>query len=273
MQKAKKEDFRAEEELRCQKAKYEESSEDVYRRMQDIQETEQDSVNDLTEFLDAELAYHARCTEALQQLRNNWPAGGSSGSDLGRKNTRSRSNTAHSFRALEEEEEEAPPMPERVPIKSTRAVSSSFPNSPKKELPGYEWGARPSMSRTATYDSPSAMGRTSTWDNPPEQPPRMSRVPSDTLSIRNQKAALRGVAPPPPMFHSNGDAGYDIGAGHYGSNLERSVSPAVSVSSSASSINSRKAPPPPPPSRNKKPPPPPPMKRSALSSNTLPTYA
>lgn len=36
MQKAKKEDFKAEEELRSQKAKYEETSEDVYRRMQDV---------------------------------------------------------------------------------------------------------------------------------------------------------------------------------------------------------------------------------------------
>lgn len=36
VQKAKKEDFRVEEELRSQKAKYEETSEDVYRRMQDV---------------------------------------------------------------------------------------------------------------------------------------------------------------------------------------------------------------------------------------------
>ena len=36
MQKAKKEDFRVEEELRSQKLKYEETSEDVYRRMQDV---------------------------------------------------------------------------------------------------------------------------------------------------------------------------------------------------------------------------------------------
>lgn len=36
MQKVKKEDFRVEEELRSQKAKYEETSEDVYRRMQDV---------------------------------------------------------------------------------------------------------------------------------------------------------------------------------------------------------------------------------------------
>lgn len=36
MQKAKREDFKVEEELRSQKAKYEETSEDVYRRMQDV---------------------------------------------------------------------------------------------------------------------------------------------------------------------------------------------------------------------------------------------
>ena len=36
VQKAKKEDFKVEEELRSQKAKYEETSEDVYRRMQDV---------------------------------------------------------------------------------------------------------------------------------------------------------------------------------------------------------------------------------------------
>lgn len=36
MHKAKREDFRVEEELRVQKAKYEETSEEVFRRMQDV---------------------------------------------------------------------------------------------------------------------------------------------------------------------------------------------------------------------------------------------
>lgn len=74
MQKAKKEDFRVEEELRTQKAKYEETSEDVYRRMQDIQEAEGDNIQDLTSFIDAELNYHERCREILHQLRSDWPA-------------------------------------------------------------------------------------------------------------------------------------------------------------------------------------------------------
>lgn len=75
MQKAKKEDFRVEEELRSQKAKYEESSEDVFRRMQDIKEAEADSVADLGAFVDAELEYHERCREELLKLKREWPAG------------------------------------------------------------------------------------------------------------------------------------------------------------------------------------------------------
>ena len=92
MQKAKKEDFKVEEELRSQKAKYEETSEDVYRRMQDvsitpaicknynannakIKEAEADSVDDLGAFLDAELKYYDRCRDVLMQLKQSWPAG------------------------------------------------------------------------------------------------------------------------------------------------------------------------------------------------------
>ena len=74
MQKSKKEDFRMEEELRSQKAKYEESNEDVYRRMLDIKEAEVDSVQDLTSFLEAELTYYDRCREVLMNLKRDWPA-------------------------------------------------------------------------------------------------------------------------------------------------------------------------------------------------------
>ena len=74
MQKSKKEDFRMEEELRQQKMKYEESSEDVYRRMLDIKEAEVESVQDLTSFLEAELTYYDRCREVLMQVKRDWPA-------------------------------------------------------------------------------------------------------------------------------------------------------------------------------------------------------
>ena len=74
LQKSKREDFRAEEELRSQKAKYEETSEDVYRRMFDIKEAEADSIADLTSFLEAELTYYDRCREVLLQIKREWPA-------------------------------------------------------------------------------------------------------------------------------------------------------------------------------------------------------
>lgn len=74
VQKSKKEHFKIEEELRLQKQKYEESSEDVLRRMLDVKEAEVDSVADLTSFLDAELAYYERCREVLLQLKRDWPA-------------------------------------------------------------------------------------------------------------------------------------------------------------------------------------------------------
>lgn len=53
MHKAKNEDFRMEEELRSQKAKYEEMSEDVYRRMQDVSfSTKSFAVNNNSLFAD-----------------------------------------------------------------------------------------------------------------------------------------------------------------------------------------------------------------------------
>jgi hypothetical protein len=74
VQKAKKEDFRVEEELRAQKAKYEESSEDVCRRMEDIKDAEVESIVDLTKFLEEELDYHETCRNILLDLKAEWPS-------------------------------------------------------------------------------------------------------------------------------------------------------------------------------------------------------
>jgi len=74
MQRSKREDYRAEEEHRMQKVKYEESAEDVQRRMQDIIEAENDNVGDMYTFLEAELDYHDRCREILLQVKHSWPS-------------------------------------------------------------------------------------------------------------------------------------------------------------------------------------------------------
>jgi BAR domain len=74
LERQKKEDFRVEEELRNARAKFDETSDDVYRRMQDIKEAESESVVDLEAFLEAELSYHEKCREVLLQLKGEWPA-------------------------------------------------------------------------------------------------------------------------------------------------------------------------------------------------------
>ncbi|KAI9818552.1 MAG: hypothetical protein M1827_000611 [Pycnora praestabilis] len=286
MQKAKREDFRVEEELRSQKAKYEESSEDVYRRMQDIKEAEVESVADLETFLDAELHYYDRCREVLMQLKKDWPASqnASNGRD-NKRQPRSRSNTAHSYLDRYSTLEEEPPMPEPEPrpsIRSNRAIASSTVlDPPRRELPGLDYPPRPSVSRSTTFEGPTQLHR----DSSPIAAPRMSRIPSEPLALTTNRSQLRPISRisnssdvfgdynDDSTFHSNSSPDRSYG--------ERSTSPATSYGSgpsrTASSTtlnagfpNSKKAAPPPPPSRAKKPPPPPPMKRSALSTSNVP---
>jgi len=72
-QKAKKEDFRLDEELRSQKFKYEESCEDVTRRMTEIQDTEAGTLEDLTLLFEAEITYFDQCRDTLLQIQSSWP--------------------------------------------------------------------------------------------------------------------------------------------------------------------------------------------------------
>ncbi|KAL8815489.1 MAG: hypothetical protein Q9223_005370 [Gallowayella weberi] len=284
MQKAKREDFRVEEELRIQKAKYEETSEDVYRRMQDIKEAEADSITDLGAFLDAELKYYDRCRDVLLQLKEAWPAGQGEPSDRDNcSNPRSRSNTAHTFADRYKEDE--PPMlpPERPSIRSSRTASSHvLSDSPHREAQDVDYGySRPSIHRTNTFEGPSQLHR----DASPIPLGRTARVPSDSLTVRTQRSQLRPAVRMPSgnegptepsdesVVYSSPDRSYD----------ERSASPATSYGSApsrtasystlnAATTNGKKQAPPPPPSRAKKPPPPPPpMKRSALSTNNVST--
>ncbi|ORY71381.1 uncharacterized protein BCR38DRAFT_330921 [Pseudomassariella vexata] len=262
MQKAKREDFRLEDELRTSKAKYEESSEDVLRRMQDIQEAEADSVSDLTQFLDAELDYYDRCAEELRRVRRDWvsgqsqPAsysrGGQSDYGLGRRPTnRSRSNTTRSYGGEDRterwasaakqdiyEDEEMTPEPVRMPIRSNRLNSNSgiaTPTSPP----------RPAINRASTYSTPA-----------PTMPPNVN--------------ALRNGLRPVSKLYSNQNTSQDVFADDYDTNTssgspeyDRCESPATSygslsrtTSNTGLSGSMKKGPPPPPPSRAKKPPPP-----------------
>ncbi|GAB1736808.1 hypothetical protein NU219Hw_g8836t1 [Hortaea werneckii] len=306
MQKSKKEDFRMEEELRSQRAKYEESSEDVYRRMMDIKDAESETVADLTSFLEAELTYYDRCRELLLQVKRDWPASGatsdrsrtsSPANGYPRRNTvnRSRNNSlAQRFDDIAEDEPLEPPQ--RPGIRS-RAPSGT--SSPRRELPGFDIPTRSTMNGRAnsTFEGPTSLGSMSRSESPASTMPRLTRVPTEPTPILNGKASLRSTSKPPPPREPATTANSNIFGDDQSSENSDTASflhprpdPQRSASWSQNGLLSAAAaangaahevfsgatgakktpPPPPPPSRAKKPPPPPPMKRSALSTGEVP---
>ncbi|KAI0398096.1 BAR-domain-containing protein [Xylariaceae sp. FL0594] len=295
MQKAKREDFRLEDELRTAKAKYEETSEDVYRRMLDIKEAEADSVRDLTNFLDSELDYYERCAEELRRTRQEWVASQaqpnvtSRNLDTGcvrRPTNRPRSNTAHSdaenrgragryTSRQETTDREATPEPVRVPIRSNRY--------PIGESVSPEAGYPKAMARASTFGGEHGQAQQTAYREAPRPPiPEISlrktaTVPPNVNSIRNN---LRPVARiqtnhslNPDVFGDEYDTATSSGSPEY----DRSESPATSYGSLSRTASNnalrsgttpgaiKKAPPPPPPSRAKKPAPPIPARREATN--------
>ncbi|TVY59615.1 Uncharacterized protein LSUE1_G009338 [Lachnellula suecica] len=282
MQKAKKEDFRVEEELRSQKAKYEESSEDVMRRMQDIKEAEADSVSDLGAFLEAELEYYDRCRDELLRLKRDWPAGQTSSphQDQRRPNPRSRANTAHSYGERYSKYEEPPPMPEPEPVRQSIRSQGRVASTSRLDTRDYhdeyeDPPRRPNVGRSSTFQGPIAIHREST----PTLDVRKNTVPSDVGGLRAQlRPSNRINTSGQDVFGDPSDDSTLNSASPDRSYGARSVSPATSHGSVASRTaltnapNGRKGPPPPPPSRAKKPAPPPPMKRADMSSLSVNRY-
>ena len=300
MQKAKKEDFRTEEELRSQKAKYEESNEDVLRRMEDIKDAEADSIADIGTFLDAELEYYDRCRNELLRLKEEWPAQyvssaaahdpanisrtTSSPRDSRRPNPRSRSNTVRERYSVYEE---APQLTEPEPVRSSIRSQTRLPPPSRLETTqdsrirdDYSQSpSRPFAGRDEYSQSPSRpfAGRAATFQAPSRGSPIASRqdsMPADVSSLRNQlRQTNRITTSGPDLFSDPSDGSTINSASPDRSHGARSVSPATSQDSSGSrSVATKKAPPPPPPSRSKKPPPPPPMKRAANSAMSVDRY-
>lgn len=264
MQKAKKEDYRVEEELRSQKAKYEEASEDVLRRMQDIKESEADSIADLGSFLDAELEYYDRCRDELLKLKKQWPAGKTPGEQKVGRNFRSRSETVHTYGDRFEEAQE----PEVRPSIRSRVTSGSRLEVQDHQVPSVSPHRPAYGSRPQAFQGPTVVQR--------EPTPVISRdvgVLRGKLRPTNRIDTIDAT----DAFGDPSDDSTGNSTSPDYSYRERSVSPATSHGSSASqsakysitpgagSMNARKGPPPPPPSRNKKPPPPLPMKRAEIS--------
>ncbi|KAL0637021.1 hypothetical protein Q9L58_004003 [Maublancomyces gigas] len=279
MQKQKREDFRVEEELRAMRIKYEESNEDVHRRMGDIQDSEAESMADLGAFLDAELEYHDRCRDILMNVRRTWPAGPTTTKI---KRTRSRSNTAHSFSGSGSgirEESPPPPVVERPSIRSR--VTGGSPESHEKSgpyrlpTPDYRDDRlthKPSFARTNTspmprhYDAPSSerMGRTNSDQGIPPPLPSQRSLRSVNTEVFADSTNSSVHSSPDKYTYDERDRERPASPSRSGG---RAQSRGGSNNGSAGIGSVRKQAPPPPVSRGmKKPPPPPPMKKSALAA-------
>lgn len=277
MQKAKKEDFRVEEELRAQKAKYEESNEDVYRRMQDIKEAESESLAELEVFLEAELEYHDRCQQMLLKLKREWPAAYVPPDFyLGQQADEAHGCIHSRASAGDLDYDRTEPG-----YGSTCHQLSTPYYSPSAQTPKPRPSVRSTKTTPVFRDSSRSEGT-----NIVAPMSRGQRIPTDPLSLPYQQTRLRQVDRINTNREHFPDASDD--SAFTNSSPERSCdelpeSPTTSYGSVSSRIGSsttlhsgvpstaKKIPPPPPPSRSTKPPPPPPpMKRSTLSQASVP---
>lgn len=195
--------------------------------------------------------------------------------------SRSRSNTAHGYaeRFNPVEEEPEPEVPRMTIPKLTKQRS----RSPGPSSSPNNYGLRPSVSRTSTYDDSNSLR-----DESPAR--RLSRAPTESSVISSGRSNLRPVrqtSGSQNAFADDYDDDYAQSNGNNSHRRDRSPPSAdESIGSARGSVvsraaswttaeqgNGKKAPPPPPPSRSKKPPPPPPpMKRSALSESQVARY-
>jgi hypothetical protein len=179
-----------------------------------------------------------------------------------RAKQRSRANTASADGINQE------PVPEPRPtIKNSRTASYRMQEFPTAESAD-TFHPRSGNIRSSTFEGPTQLRR----DISPVAAPRLSRIPSDSLTIRTTRSNLRTVDPATAesnIFHDQEDSTLESNSSPDRSYGERSVSPATSHGSFANQSTAsaaKKGPPPPPPSRAKKPPPPPPpAKRSLLT--------
>ncbi|KAM5444627.1 hypothetical protein MferCBS31731_000081 [Microsporum ferrugineum] len=269
MQKAKREDFRVEEELRSQKLKYEEANEEVLRRMMDIKDSEPESTADMSAFLDAQLNYHDKCREVLLQLKDDWPAGPTQQfNSYGRRATLTRSNTSFNERTTEDD--------------IHRTTSHQGDRSRSRET------SRPALGgRRPTFEGPTQLRTRGASPSPAPALRNPVRTTSDTPppavnghGIANARSQLRVISQGHNIVGGGNDGYYDStddGTSPIRSSPDQyhsstSTSPLRTMPASGQLPGSgtatpvKKAPPPPPPSRSKKPPPPPPPAKRSVSA-------
>ncbi|GAO20081.1 uncharacterized protein UV8b_05165 [Ustilaginoidea virens] len=260
MQKSKRDDFRVEEEMRINKTKFDDASEDVMRRMQDVQASEADSIAALDAFLESQLNYHEKAAEELRRVRHALAEGGRpdspSGAEL--RISRARSNTSRSWQdARQGESGRSSPLPERAPPRRAASshVAPPLPTQPPS-LPAPSQSSRQSLARAAISGTRTPLASAGA------RAPSL-RATADTGGYGHQSD---------DVFRDDDDStGSGDGSHGWGNRSASSATSYDSISRVGSGNELRKAttaapPPPPPPNRAKKPPPPPvPARRAHLN--------
>lgn len=283
--------------MRTSRAKFDEASDDVLRRMQDIKEAETDSLRELTAFLDAQLDFHDRCADELRRARADLdglgmaPRGGGGYSSYGASPPRTRSRaSSYAQRIPQEIYEEYEPEPQPQPQRP-RVASRQSSRRPPPEVPSYRPAAPSRSASTASSIAPSHASSYSHasrsgdrgGDRSVSQPERggyhsgAERQNQQTASnVANLRSQLRPVGRvnttestasltprgPDDVFADYEDASSDdgdsAGSPRWGGQA-RSVSPATSMSSwgRGSVSGSYRKAPPPPPPSRAKKPAPP----------------
>ncbi|EQL04227.1 BAR domain containing protein [Ophiocordyceps sinensis CO18] len=232
MQKAKRDDFRVEDEMRVCKTKFDDSTEDVLRRMQDIKDAEADNVSALNSLLDAELDFHERAAEELRRTRQSLADVAHSPAPQDHLHvSRARSRSA---------------VPQRM--SSSRRLTSSQAMPP----PPLPQSSTPPMARASTFATRRAASTTVG-----HKAPALSRHATDSAVHRGR--VDDGFSDDESLVSEGGSPGWG----------NRSISSTTSHDSLARVTSTpavKKGPPPPPPvNRAKKPPPPPvPARRANL---------
>ena len=269
--------------MRTSKAKFEEASDDVLRRMQDIKEAETDNLRELTAFLDAQLDFHDRCADELRRARADLDGmgisargGGGYGYGYGSSppSTRSRKSSYVDRvpRDIHEEEELELERPRMISRGSVRRPPPEVPSRPAAPSRTASTASSIAPSHASSYSHASRPGLDRGYSGAERQ---NQQVSSNVANLRSQlrpvgRANADPATPRDDVFGDYEDAssGDDSAGSPRWGGQARSVSPATSMSSwsrgsggGGGAGSFRKAPPPPPPSRAKKPAPPVPPKR------------
>nr|POE56807.1 meiotically up-regulated gene 137 protein [Quercus suber] len=183
MQRSKKEDVRLGDEVRSQKAKFMESHEDVHRRMLEIKDGEEDSVCDLTSFLDAELMYYDRCRELTGvQCRQQTAAAIRAEKSINGKDLRAPLSIVSRSSASSASSDYSTASDEST--QSQKQTGNSFRQDPSN----FDLPARPAVGRsTSAYEGPTARNRA----DYPTAMPRLSRVPTEPSYRPGGRSGLR----------------------------------------------------------------------------------